>query len=355
MYVSLRDFIERLQTAIRQARLVALLCHSNADPDAIAALCALTYIVKKLGVESVSTLVPEGIGLESRRIVELCRNLGVEVQIVRKSARIDTSYDLCILIDVASLDQLKMLRPLVSESCRCRVVIDHHEEHNVESELKLVDPGASSTSELVFELATELGIELPRELLEALLAGIVFDTRRFLRATPRTLRNVAKIIEYGADYQKSLSLTSVPRPQHQRIARIKCMLRHRGFRARIASGDIFIALSEVGAYESDCANTLISIGYDVAFVLSEDDVLRAVRVVYRAREDVITKLGLDIYNSILAKLVEKLGGGGGGHRAAGAAILRIRSCSDAGRELIRTLVEVFKDGFVELAEPRVAD
>jgi len=234
-------------------------------------------------------------------------------------------------------------------------VIDHHEEHNVESELKLVDPGASSTSELVFELATELGIELPRELLEALLAGIVFDTRRFLRATPRTLRNVAKIIEYGADYQKSLSLTSVPRPQHQRIARIKCMLRHRGFRARIASGDIFIALSEVGAYESDCANTLISIGYDVAFVLSEDDVLRAVRVVYRAREDVITKLGLDIYNSILAKLVEKLGGGGGGHRAAGAAILRIRSCSDAGRELIRTLVEVFKDGFVELAEPRVAD
>ena len=207
MYVSLRDFIERLQTAIRQARLVALLCHSNADPDAIAALCALTYIVKKLGVESVSTLVPEGIGLESRRIVELCRNLGVEVQIVRKSARIDTSYDLCILIDVASLDQLKMLRPLVLESCRYRVVIDHHEEHNVESELKLVDPGASSTSELVFELATELGIELPRELLEALLAGIVFDTRRFLRATPRTLRNVAKMIEYGAEYQKSLSLT----------------------------------------------------------------------------------------------------------------------------------------------------
>ena len=355
MYVSLRDFIERLQTAIRQARRVALLCHSNADPDAMAALCTFTYMVKRLGVEDVSALVPEGIGLESRRIAELCRDLGVDVQVVRKGSKVDTGYDLCILIDVASLDQLKMLKPLVLEGCRYRVVIDHHEEHSVESELKLVDPEASSASELVFELAVELGVEVPRELIEALLAGIVFDTRRFLRVTPRTLRNVARMLEYGADYQRSLSLTSVPRPQHQRIARIKCMLRHRGFRARIASDDVFIALSEVGAYESDCANTLLSIGYDIAFVLSEDDVLRAVRVVYRAREDVITKLGIDIYSSILAKLVEKLGGGGGGHRAAGAAILRTRSCSDAGRELIRTLVEVFKDGFVELAEPRVAD
>ncbi len=300
-------------------------------------------------------LIPESISLEARRIAEVCSSLGIELRTVRKSDRVPSGFDLCILADTASIDQIKMLRAVVDE-CKHIVVVDHHEERGIPSEktLELVDPGASSTSELVFELARELSIELPCELLEALLAGMVFDTRRFLRASPRTFRNAAEILERGAMYQRALSLTAVPKPQHQRIAKIKCILRHRGFRASIGSEQLFIALSEVGAYESECANTLLGIGYDIAFVFSEDDVLRAIRVVYRAREDVLLRLGLEIYGSILSKLVERFGGGGGGHRAAGAAILRTRDSDEVGRALIKVLATFFKDGFAELAESRVA-
>ena len=350
--------LERLKKVLEKARSIAILTHSNADPDAIASLCTMVVIVGNVVKNSkIYALVPESISIEARRIAEKCYSNGIEIQIIKKGIDIPREIDLCILVDTASLEQLKTLKEIVYV-CKDVIVVDHHAQREVVDDgknvLYFVDTSASSTSEIVFEISKKLSIALPIDLLEALLAGIVYDTKRFVRGSSRTFRNVADIIDFGANYENALSLTVVPKPIHQKIAKIKCLLRHRGFKISINGEGVYLALSEVGAYESDCANTLLTIGYDMAFVFSEDDVLKASRVVYRAREEALNKLRIEIYRDIIAKLVEIFGGGGGGHRVAGAAILRIRDPDIAAQHLLKVLSQLFKDRIKEIAESRVA-
>ncbi len=342
---------------VRKAKRVLVLTHSNADVDAIAAACSIAHIAKALGSSSVEVLVPEGISIDARDCAKICSDsLGVKVSVARKGfvPNVDR-VDLCVIVDTATYVQLKNLSPIVDRCCGI-VVIDHHSERDrfPNVVMELIDPDASSSSELAYELSSSLGIAIPRELATLLMAGIVFDTRRFSRATPRMFKVLASLLEMGADYDKALQLAA-PKQLSQkgpRVARIKCILRHKGF--HVADKDIYMAISEVGAYESLCANSLISIGYDIALVFTEDDALKATRIVFRAKEDALNRASLDVYNDLLKPLVEKYGGGGGGHKLAGAAIIMHRNIEEVMKALGEVIKKRFGPKLREIAEERVS-
>ncbi len=347
---------EDLVPVVRKARKAVVLTHSNADVDAVAAACALAYALAKLGVEQVRVLIPEGVSVDARDCAKLCsESFGVPMEVVRKGAmpRVD-GIDLCVVVDTATRVQLKNLGAII-DKCGACIVIDHHRERepfpNVV--LEVIDPNASSSSELSYEVCKALGIDVPKQLATMLVAGIVFDTRRFSRATPRMFRVLAELLELGASYEEALQLATPAKQQQKgsRIARIKCILRHRGFHVR--DRDVFIAISEVGAFESQCANLLLSIGYDVAIVATDDEALRATRVVFRAREDVVERASLDVYNDIVKPVVERFGGGGGGHRVAGAAIVMCRDVDAVIKALGEVLRSKFGSSLMEIVEQRV--
>jgi phosphoesterase RecJ-like protein len=79
--------------------------------------------------------------------------------------------------------------------------IDHHHDNTRFGTLNLVDVSASSTAEIVYDLARELGAELTQEMALALYVGLVTDTGRFMyeNTTPRTHRVAAALIEAGVD------------------------------------------------------------------------------------------------------------------------------------------------------------
>ncbi len=344
--------LESFRSRIAQTRRALVLAHSNADPDAIASIAAIKHIAEKINpIIDVKIAIPEGISTESRRIVS---SLNLQVDIVRRDIPkdIEQYLELCIVVDTASLEQLKTLSHIVTR-CKQSIVIDHHSSRalSLPNALEIVIP-ASSSSEIVFSIAIGLGIDLPKNILDALLAGVIYDTRRFSRGDKYTFAAVAYMLSLGASLENALSLTRTPQPPHQRIAVIKCVLRHRGFRLQRSGNDVYLAISEVGAYESNCASALIALGYDIAIVLTEDDLLKAVRAVYRAKEDVLEKLGIDVYRDIVSIAVEKFGGSGGGHRAAGAAIVRSRDVDEVARTIIEGLGKAFENVF-ELAEERV--
>ena len=81
------------------------------------------------------------------------------------------------------------------------VNIDHHPSNIRWGTVHWVDPGASSTAELVMQLLKELGVAVDREIALCLYAGIVTDTGRFSysNTTPFTHRAAAELIEGGAD------------------------------------------------------------------------------------------------------------------------------------------------------------
>ncbi len=353
--------LERVKNIIKDSSGISIYTHNNADPDGIASACAFAYITKILNNRiNVKIIVPESIGIESRDMVKICEEHGIEVNIVKKIGDENRVLgDTCVIVDVASLEQLKSIKNIIHK-CNNIIVIDHHSyreeiEQGLSREIiSFIDSKASSTSEIVYNITKCLGILLTKDIMELLIAGILWDTKRFLRSSANTFKIVGELIENGADYERAQGLISVPKPSYSRIARIKCILRHRGYKITLPRGEVFIAISEIGAYESDCASALISLGYDIALVATEDESLNVYRIVYRARDEVVDNMGLDVYMAILKRLVLTFGGSGGGHKGAGAAILGTNSMSLILKEIIRILKEISGNKVVVLEEERVS-
>jgi nanoRNase/pAp phosphatase (c-di-AMP/oligoRNAs hydrolase) len=355
---------------IQLAQRIIITTHVNADPDAISSACVMTEVAKSLNRHAKTRiLLPEGVSQESKGIYEICKELGTHITVVKKYSDLEELEqklnDLCIVVDVASSEQLRLIRDYIKQSCEHILILDHHQYQD----LKELYTGSravyignethySSTSEIVFlileKALNRISPENSKKLVTILLAGVLSDTKRFQRIAANTFHIVAKMIDLGADYQTALRIIAVEKLPSNRIAKIKCILRHRGFRIRIKGKDIYIAVSNVGAFESDCASSLVALGYDIAFVLTEDEKLRAIRLVYRSREDVVMQLGIDIFTEFIKKLVDEFGGGGGGHRAAGGAILRAHDLKGVTAQLIKAMHSISETGIMEFAEERIS-
>lgn len=348
--------IELLIKALKGAYNVTILTHSNADPDALSAACALHQAVARTNVEKkVEVLIPEGVGAESKALLDLCRDSGTSIEIVRRGMRLESkNRDLCVLVDTASFEQLKWLKEVLRE-CKTVAVIDHHYHQDLGSLSRgsepnlilVVEPSATSACELVYLVLERLGVNIDASMASLLLAGILWDTRRFMRANPTSFLIAARLLECGANYNSIIKLLEVERPSHNRVARIKCLLRHRGFRVAVGDKDLYVAFSEVGAFESDCANMLVNAGYDIALVATEDEALKCLRVVYRAREEVVDALGLNVYEALLKPAITTFGGGGGGHKAAGGAVVKVLD--------INSLLKIFMEALSRISRGRVSE
>jgi len=354
---------------LQTAQKVVIVTHVNADPDALASACAMYKVVQSLNARSnVRVLIPEGVNQEGKKIYELCRDLGIHIVVVKKFSDLEEieekQLDLCIIVDAASFEQLRPVKDYIKQKCQHILILDHHhfqDFRELNTIPKTVCIGSethySSTSEIAFlfleKVLGRIDLESLKKIATILLAGVLSDTKRFQRIAGNTFHVVANMIKYGADYETALRMVVVERPLASRIARIKCVLRHRGFKIRIKGKDIYIAISNVGAFESDCATFLTTLGYDIVFVLTEDEKLKAVRLVYRGREDVIKQLDVDIYTNFIQKLIEVFGGGGGGHKAAGGAVLRIYDFKCAITQLLKAMDSVSEIGVVEIVEEKV--
>lgn len=353
--------LEKIQTSISTSKNITILPHSNADPDALSSACVLAYAIGKMNsMANIRIVVSDGIGSECKDIANLCIEKNMKIEVVKRLQQVKTRVeDLCILVDVASTEQLRYAKSILT-TCRIIMIIDHHDIHDYESDLLngkeviyFLDSTASSTAEIVYRFINELNIMIEANLLKILLAGIIWDTKRFLRASPYTFKYISEMIERGVQYIEALKMIENTKHVYSRIARIKCLLRHRGFRATINNREVYIAISEVGAYESDCATALLTMGYDVAFIINMDESLKMIRLIYRVRENTIENLQLNVYDNIIKKLIDLFGGSGGGHKGAGGAILRIFNIEIVVTEIIKILNAISNNNLTEFVENKV--
>jgi phosphoesterase RecJ-like protein len=79
--------------------------------------------------------------------------------------------------------------------------VDHHHDNTRFGDVNVVDTEASSTAEIVFRLAGELGVELTPEIASALYVGLVTDTGRFMyeNTDESAHRMAAALIDAGVD------------------------------------------------------------------------------------------------------------------------------------------------------------
>lgn len=292
------------------AKLVVLLCHHNADPDAICAAFAFSQLLERLRPDlEIEIAAAQG---ASRLAKSVLKSLPVKLTAQPSIEK----ADLIVLLDTNTIQQLDEWGERVKASNSPLIVVDHHASHP-ETEclatMCVTNEEASSTCEIVHQLFKEAEVELTEVEAKALFLGIAFDTRHFVIATSTTLKTIADLIDAGVNAQQTLPLLSLSMEYSERIARLKAGRRVKLLRIN----DWLIVFSHVSAYQASAARALIGLGAHVAIVAGQrGDTLQ---VSLRSSQDFHKKTGIHLGRDIAKPLGEYLHGMGGGHSVSAGA------------------------------------
>ena len=214
-----RADITRLAAELRAGQRVALSTHMNADGDGCGSEAALARILGALGIES--------------RIVNptpwpamfdfLC---GDEVRDMSpKGAAALRGIDALVVLDISDVKRLGQLADSVRALRVPKLVIDHHlASDEPAGTITLSDTTACATGELVFDLATTLGVEITEPIARALYTALLTDTGgfRFSNTSPRCHAIAGRLLAAGIDpedmYRRIYASVSLARLQLLRDA-----------------------------------------------------------------------------------------------------------------------------------------
>ena len=293
----------------QDAKLVLLLCHHNADPDAIGAAFAFKGLLHRLRPKlEIEIGAASGPSRLSKSIMSV---LPIELT---DQPHIEEA-DLIVLLDTNTIQQLDEWSTRIKPDIPL-IIIDHHASHP-ETErmvtLSIADENASSTCVLIFRLFNEVNIMPSLNEAKALFLGIAFDTRHFILATSETLKVVSDLANIGVDPQETLSILSLPMVFSERIARLKAAHRVKILRVK----DWLIALAHISAYQASAARGLIALGADVAVVAGKKG--NKIQVSFRTSDKFHTDTDVHMGRDLATPLGEFLGGMGGGHAVSAGA------------------------------------
>jgi bifunctional oligoribonuclease and PAP phosphatase NrnA len=214
-----RAAIERLAAELRAGRRVALSTHMNADGDGCGSEAALSRILGALGLDA--------------RIVNptpwpamfdfLCGD-GVR-DLSAKGAAALKGIDLLVVLDISDVKRLGALADAVRALTVPKLVIDHHiATDEPAGTITLADTAACATGELVFDLATVLGVEITEPIARSLYTALLTDTGgfRFSNTSPRCHAIAGRLLAAGVDpedmYRRIYASVSLARLQLLRDA-----------------------------------------------------------------------------------------------------------------------------------------
>ena len=189
------DELRRAAEILSGAEEVSLACHMNPDADALGSMLGLSNSLRSRGTRTICSYGNEPLDLP--RWASLLPGID---HVVPPSA-FPAEPAVMVTCDCASFDRLGMLGASASRAGEL-IWIDHHRSNEGYGTIRLVDPDASSTCEMVFRLLETMGGDFDRDVAVCLYAGLVTDTGRFQyqATTPETLRVAARLREHDFDH-----------------------------------------------------------------------------------------------------------------------------------------------------------
>jgi len=124
---------------------------------------------------------------------------------IRTEAEPGKVFDLFFILDCES-SRLGFAQELFQKAKK-RINIDHHISSSGCGDINDIDPKASSTSELVYDLLDREKMDV--EIARALYIGMIHDTGvfQYSNTSPKTLRIAADLIGYGFDFSVLIAKT----------------------------------------------------------------------------------------------------------------------------------------------------
>jgi phosphoesterase RecJ-like protein len=182
--------IEEVLGELRSRERFLLTAHEGPDGDALGSLLGMHHLLGQLGKDSVMFMAAKEFPLP----IEY-RFLPLEEVFHEPPA--DMADRTVIFLDCGNIDRMPV--EFLSEGDNFRINIDHHHDNTRFGDVNLVEVGASSTAEIVYELAVALGAEITAEIAAALYVGLITDTGKFMyeNTNAHTHRIAADLIDAG--------------------------------------------------------------------------------------------------------------------------------------------------------------
>ena len=163
--------------------------HVNPDPDALCSELALAQYLRSIG-KKVSIINNESVPNQYQFIPGIR-----SIKHYRKDQNKD--YDVAVIVDCGDLNRVGKVRDLFRED-KVLINIDHHITNDNFGKYNLVQPNASSTAEVLYELLSKAKCRFTKTLAYYLYVGIMTDTGsfRYENTSSRTHAIAAELVKY---------------------------------------------------------------------------------------------------------------------------------------------------------------
>src|SRR5437764_678997 len=185
-----RSSRQQVLEELGRAQKLIVVTHENPDGDALGSLAAMQGILSELGKDSMPFVDERDLPLPSEyRFLELPELITAPPP--------DVDERTVVFLDCGNLER-NPAEALRRDGMHI-VNIDHHHDNTHFGTVNLVDPHASCTAEIVWDLMGDLDVGPTQSIAEALYVGLITDTGRFMyeNTTARSHLMAADLIDAG--------------------------------------------------------------------------------------------------------------------------------------------------------------
>lgn len=287
---------------IKKYKRIVIARHIGGDPDALGATFGLKYIIEE--------------NFPKKDVIVVGNSIS-KFKFFGTHERINDDFQENTLFIALDVPDIRRIEGATLNNFPAVIKIDHHPQMDKYGDIDYIDVDATSTSEIITNIAYSEKLRIPKKAAELLFIGIVADTNRFLfpQTTYKTFELITKLIKdfdlnisdlYSKVYERPLSEVKMEGYISQNMNISKEGVGHVVVRDN--------TLKEFKVDSASVGNIMNNYNFikdlTIWVVFTEDTKLDVIRVSARSNGPVINKL-FEQYN-------------GGGHKlACGAKIKSI--------------------------------
>lgn len=317
------EIIERLRADSK----FLLTTHENPDGDALGSLVAMNEILRGMGKDTVLFM----------RATEFPLPYEYRYMLPEESVITDPPADLAertvIYLDCGSFERMNV--EALREGGGMLVNIDHHHDNTGFGQLNLVEATRSSTAELVYTIAKEIGAPIDAKIADALYVGLVTDTGRFMYQNTRAESHemAAELLRSGVD----VHATNKRLYEDQPLGKVELLARALATLTRYDDGKLVIVNLTKSDFEETASEETYTEGIvDVARSVDGTLVGAMYRQLTGEGREHLAKISLRSSDDRIDVSAIARAFNGGGHRQAAGATTDLSL--EAAIELIRSAI-----------------
>lgn len=189
---------KELITAIKSAKTAVVIAHVNPDGDTLGSMLALAKLLEKAGLERVDRVMHDKVP-ETYKFFPDQEKVHSSMDEEDRAKLLD-EYDLSFSCDCGSVERLGSAAEFWKRAKQTGN-IDHHKSNPLFADLNMVDVLATSTGQVVYDLASQMGTEIDTDMARLMYVTLLTDTGGFkhTNTNENAFKWGAQLVAKGAD------------------------------------------------------------------------------------------------------------------------------------------------------------